>query len=164
MWHTVIFSSTEWENFFRQRCSPLAQPEMRAVAEHIRDAYLGSTPKEVGYGQWHLPYIQPEDWEWLGNDRRLEGLGLSDLDILKRISVARCARVSYLTHDGKRDPFVDLGLFGKLVEADPPHASPLEHVATPCEPSSDPDEGWIDGLKYGNFDGWRQFRHIVLGF
>lgn len=142
MWHTVIVTSTEWENFFHQRCSPLAQPEMRCAAELIQEAYNSSTPKFVGAGEWHTPYIQPDeqhlDWEHK-----------------KRISAARCARVSYLTQDGERDHGEDLKLFARLVEADPPHASPLEHVATPFEFDH------YRAPQLGNFDGWLQLRHAA---
>lgn len=135
MWHTVIVSSTEWQNFFAQRWSPLAQPEIYRVAEAMRDAYEGSLPYYTDWSEWHLPYIN-EDERWAIKDTAL-----------KQISVARCARVSYLTHDGKRDIDVDLGLFDKLVSADPRHLSPLEHVA---HPSSSPVPG--------NFYGWHQVR------
>jgi thymidylate synthase ThyX len=33
MWHTAIITATEWDNFFWQRCDPMAQPEMKAVAD-----------------------------------------------------------------------------------------------------------------------------------
>lgn len=135
MWQTVIVSSTEWQNFFSQRCSPLAQPEIRLAAEAMRDAYTGSKPVAVGEGEWHTPYVREEEADL-------------DLETKKRISVARCARVSYLTHDGKRDLSADLDLYNRLITADPPHWSPMEHVATPGE-----------GL--GNFAGWKQLRHIL---
>ncbi len=49
-----------------------------------------------------------------------------------KLSVARCARVSYLTHEGK-PPNVDddLKLYDRLVGSVPLHASPAEHQATP---------------------------------
>jgi thymidylate synthase ThyX len=140
MWHTVIISSTEWDNFFGLRCNPMAQPEIQAAAYAMRDALVASTPTLLDVGEWHLPYIQP------GEDFRL-------VDV-KRISAARCARVSYLTQDGVRDPEKDIELCERLTSADPPHASPLEHVATPQHPC-------LDVL--GNFRGWRQFRHEALG-
>ena len=135
--HTVVISATDWDGFWDQRCSPLAQPEIRAAAEAMRDAYVTSRPAEVGDGEWHLPYIRD-------SERRL------DDHIVRRVSAARCARTSYLTHDGRRDLDADLNLFDRLLEADPPHASPLEHPATP-------------GDGPGNFTGWKQLRHIVLG-
>ena len=46
-----------------------------------------------------------------------------------KISVGRCARVSYLTHDGRRDPKEDVALHDRLVGSSPMHASPAEHVA-----------------------------------
>lgn len=142
MWHTAIVSSTEWDNFWRQRCSPLAQPELRAAAEAMKIAYATSQPKFVDFDEWHLPYVQ--------EDERDE----YPVDVLAKISAARCARVSYLTHDGIRDTDKDLELFERLVTAEPPHASPLEHVATPRIP---------DGLP-GNFYGWKQLRHELLKF
>jgi hypothetical protein len=131
-------SSTEWENFFSQRCSPLAQPEIQAVAVAMRDALKESTPAIVGNGKWHLPYIQEDEREL-------------PLDVLVQVSAARCARVSYLTHDGIRDHHEDVNLFQRLVEASPPHWSPLEHVATPAT--------W-GPVPVGNFQGWHQLRHL----
>lgn len=145
MWHTVILSSVEWENFFWQRCSPLAQPEIQAVAYAIRDALYASEPKLVQVGDWHLPYITDEDLAEC-DDRGLDP---------RHISVARCARVSYLTHDGVRDLAKDEEMYARLTSADPPHASPLEHVATPM-----PALGF---MQMGNFLGWHQLRHLELG-
>lgn len=143
MWHQVIISSTEWENFFRQRCSPLAQPEMEALANAIYLAMAVSTPDTVEWGEWHMPYMTDDDIAEC-KERRIAA---------HRVSVARCARVSYLTHDGERDLATDLDLYSKLISVEPPHASPLEHVATP-EFNSQP--------VLGNFDGWSQLRHAVI--
>lgn len=140
MWHTVIVSSTEWQNFFNQRCtrySPLAQPEMRAAADAMLEAYENSTPLLKGGNQWHTPLIQIDD----------EPL---HFPVRQKVSAARCARVSYLTHDGTRDITKDIELFTKLVSAKPMHSSPLEHVAVPCIGSSG-----------GNFKGWKQLRYLV---
>lgn len=152
MWHTVVVTSTEWSNFFHQRASefsPLAQPEIQATADAMLDAMRTSTPQELDFGQWHLPYIDQTDWD----HPSLAGVSRT---ILKQVSVARCARVSYLTHDGKRDYEKDLDLFQRLISADPMHASPLEHVATPAT------EGEIsEGNVSGNFYGWHQYRHSI---
>lgn len=138
MWHTVVFTTSTpgLVNFFDQRCSPLAQPEIRVAAEAIREAYERSKPKRVDYGSWHLPYV----------DEQLP------LDVAKKVSAARCARTSYLTQDGNRDPEEDVRLYERLVSARPMHASPLEHVATPV--------GIYDKCP-GNFVGWKQLRHQV---
>lgn len=144
MWHTVILTATDWGNFFRQRCSPLAQPEIRAVAEAIQTAYDASTPDRLMPGDWHLPYITSAD---------IEEAAAQGFDI-REVSAARCARVSYLTHHGIRDLAEDVLLYKRLTSADPPHMSPLEHVATPC------DEFEASGA---NFRGWSQLRTRVWG-
>ena len=72
--------------------------------------------------------------------------------ILRKLSTARCARVSYLTHDGKRDPSEDLRLHdqlaGTFTSGDPGHFSPFEHQAEAV--------GGRQRIK--NFEGWRQYR------
>lgn len=119
MWHTVIVTASEWSNFFALRANPMAQPEIRRIAEMMRDAYDASQPRPVREGEWHLPLIQPEECD-----------GAFELsEDARKISAARCARVSYLTHDGKRDLEADLKLYERLVSGG--HMSPLEHVATP---------------------------------
>jgi thymidylate synthase ThyX len=137
MWHTVIASGTDWDGFWQQRCSPLAQPEIRVAAEAMRDAYDASRPTPLGDGEWHTPYVRDDERDL-------------DVGLRTRISAARCARVSYLTHDGRRDLAADEELYERLITADPPHWSPLEHVATPA-PDPVP----------GNYRGWRQLRHEV---
>jgi thymidylate synthase ThyX len=143
LWHTVIVSSTEWENFFQQRVSPLAQPEIRIPAQEMLHALTLSKPRPPRDG-WHTPLIQPDEYDIIPLHDRL------------KISAARCARVSYLTHEGVRDPVEDLKLYDRLMAADPKHWSPLEHVARPAVPSDAKDE-WPWTL--ANFDGWVQLRH-----
>ena len=88
LWHTVIVTSTEWENFFTLRCAPTAQPEIRAAAVRMRDGAGGEhAATRSRMGEWHLPLVQDDE-------RSL------DIETQKKISAARCARVSYLTHDG----------------------------------------------------------------
>jgi hypothetical protein len=135
MWHTIVVTSTEWDNYWKQRCSPLAQPEIHAAADAMYAAYNASTPKLVNYGEWHLPFADP--------DRTLEEQ--------KRQSAACCARVSTLNHDGVKSVEADEKLFTSLSTADPMHASPFEHQATPVSSA--------ESMPWGNFDGWRQWRH-----
>jgi len=164
LWHTAIISSTEWDNFFGQRTAinpdtqqPYAMPEMYALAKAMEDAYYDSTPKLVGWRQWHLPYIQNDDANW-AIAYYAENRGSPKVEeLLKKISAGRCARVSYLTHDGKRDPLEDIKLGDKLASATPMHPSPFEHQATP-HPDWNPNEDRFNGVK-GNFHGWMQYRH-----
>lgn len=137
LWHTVIVTATEWENFFELRCSPNAQPEIREAAIRIRDAMNASTPALVHQGEWHMPLVQPDE-------RQL------DIEVLKRVSVARCARVSYLTHEGTREIKKDLELYERL--KDDRHLSPFEHVATPAN----------DAAFHANFRGWIPLRQGIV--
>lgn len=175
IWHTVIVTATEWANFFKLRCHPDAQEQIKIIADMMYDAYhfgtcpdhkLGCevlhppTPKLLQPGEWHCPYVYEEDepliteYVWSNrlatNSDQLEAICN---EIRKEISVARCARVSYLTHTGHRDPSEDVLLFTKLTTSG--HWSPFEHVATPMPP------GIPHGrrpLGNGNFIGWDQFR------
>jgi thymidylate synthase ThyX len=138
-WITVIVSATEWANFFTQRCHPDAQPEIRSIAERMLAAYRESTPGIVPLGGWHLPLILPDE-------RGLDSL------TLRKLSVARCARVSYLTHDNVRDISRDLELYERLMSGGANgHWSPTEHVATPLD---DPRAACA------NFRGWQQYRKL----
>lgn len=194
MWHTIIVTSTGWENFFHQRCSPLAQPEIRVTAELMREAYEQSEPREIGKRNWHLPYVWDDDeaikavtaastaaYPDVGHNFPLANeWSLYHYELLCKISAARCARVSYLTQDGVRDIDKDLELYERLTTADPPHWSPLEHVATPwpwnrqegCihfgvaegEDLGEDDHRCIplDHLpRIGNLLGWRSLRTTV---
>lgn len=137
-WITVIVTSTGYGNWFAQRCDGDAQPEIIKIACMMRDLYYARSPELMTHGQWHLPYIQTEE------------AGLS-LTVKRKVSVARCARVSYLTHDGVRDIQKDVDMFdNKLLTSG--HWSPFEHVAqVPCR-------DMIYTNKNGNFKGWNQFR------
>jgi thymidylate synthase ThyX/5-methylcytosine-specific restriction endonuclease McrA len=136
LWHTVIVSATEWANFFNLRCAPNAQPEIRAAALLMREAMDASVPVRIEHGEWHTPLLQPDE----------SGL---DLEVRRRVSAARCARVSYLTHEGKRQIERDLELYERL--RSDRHLSPFEHVATPAQ-----------GLEFhANFRGWLQMRREV---
>ena len=115
---TMVVTGDEraYANFFSQRCHPMAAPEIKALAYRMQEAYAASKPLEKKVGDWHLPFY------------RRELAGLSILDCVKAC-VARCARVSYDNHDGNTSIEADLRLYEKLASANPPHLSPMEHVA-----------------------------------
>jgi len=136
----VIVSATEYDNFFYLRNNEHAQPEIAWVAREMEKAYNASEPLYLRTGEWHLPLVT-----LAGVDDPLfvpAGIGSS----LKKISTARCARVSYLTHDGKRDYDKDIELHDRLVRSG--HWSPFEHVAQALSTSE----------RSGNFIGWKQYR------
>lgn len=137
MYHTVIITATEWGNYFGLRLSSAADPDIRIPSEMMKAALDASTPSSVDIGEWHLPYVQ-DDERYLSTDT------------LVKISAARCARVSYLTHEGVRDVAKDLELYARL-EA-PGHMSPMEH---PAQATPFPE------VRYGNFRGWKQWRKFL---
>ncbi|HET8861741.1 MAG TPA: FAD-dependent thymidylate synthase [Solirubrobacterales bacterium] len=145
MWHTVIVTATEWDNFWNLRCHPDAQPEIRLIAERMREARAASEPQELGEGEWHLPLVRPEDRE--------EGTATADLI---KISAGRCARVSYLTHAGMRDLDADVELHDRLLESG--HMSPLEHPARPLTAAELEESEWSS-----NFHGWFSYRRTIAG-
>lgn len=153
----VVVTSTEWENFFELRCHPDAQPEMRILAEAMKKvlAYGKSIQRFPG-DDWHLPYVTNEEWqEWL-----TDGYDVAKTFGIKA-SIARCARVSYLTQEGKKpDIGSDLKLYHQLVGSVPLHASPAEHQATP-DKWNFIHERWDKPERHGNLRGWIQYRKIL---
>lgn len=139
----VIVTATEWENFFELRAHPDAQPEIHALAIVMKHAMEQSTPRYLRDGDWHLPYVR------LVERAQYHG----EIELLLKLSGARCARVSYLTHDGQEPEVAkDVGLYERLVGSRPLHASPIEHQATPMDSA----DHWS-----GNFRGWMQHRKIL---
>ena len=135
----VLVTATEWDNFFTLRDHKDAQPEIKELAIQMRKAMEASTPTLVENDTWHLPFVR-EDEKHL------------DQETLLKISTARCARVSYLTHDGQT-PSVekDIKLYDQLITNRPIHASPSEHQASPSKQIE-----WS-----GNFRGWTQHRKLI---
>lgn len=145
MWHTVVVTATEWGNWDALRISEQAQPEIDAIARMITYLRAQHTPTLLQEGEWHLPLIQEDELH----------LVKDDVELWKKVSVGRCARVSYETHDGKRDTDKDVSLAEILLNDG--HMSPWEHVATPqAEGDWDPKLG-------GNFKGWVQLRKTIPG-
>lgn len=115
-WMHTIVTATRWDNFFELRCHPDAQPEFQHLAKLMQMAMRINTPRQLAPSDWHLPYVTDED-----------RIALT-IPELVRVSVARCARVSFLNHDGTNpDRDKDLQLHDDLVVAEPMHASPAEH-------------------------------------
>lgn len=163
----VVVTSVYWDNWFGLRNHEAADPTIKALAAEMLRAFEASTPKLLCQGQWHLPYITEEEL-----NAKFHGHSAAPAyDILKRISAARCARVSYNNHDGsKTDLNADLKLHDRLVAAVPPHMSPAEHQATPDTKSERYSaEGDLVGYSWdhthlhGNLVGWVQYRRTLSG-
>ena len=173
MYHKVLVSGTEWENFFNLRCPQYtlysadkevqtidykswkelckhyfveedvstlhklqhnkgqADIHMMFLAEAIYDAIQESTPKQLKEGEWHIPYGDNMDMTILADViHKTSGSFSITLEEAKRkISVARCARLSYQTLGDNPiiDYEADLKLYDTLASSG--HYSPFEHVA-----------------------------------
>ena len=124
-WHTSIVTGTDWYNYFALRTAPDAQAEFRRIAVMMEAALAESVPQKLHEGQWHLPLVTEQEKTPDCNYSATHGSWWVNADF----SAGRCARVSYLTHDGKRDIRADFDLALKLKESG--HMSPFEHQATP---------------------------------
>lgn len=132
---TSIVSGTDFANFFKLRCHPDAQPEFMILAFRMLEEYVHHKPTR---SDSHVPF----------GDRMPYGL---TEDEKVKIACARCARVSYETHDGSKDPSKDIELYNRLISAG--HMSPFEHVA----------KAHINDTYVGNFRGWVQERKKIQG-
>jgi hypothetical protein len=152
----VVVTSTDWDNFFHLRDHAAAMPEIQHLARAMRKAYNASTPRLLKWGEWHLPYIQPDELAEVPTYSHN-----AHLSNLRMYSVARCARVSYKPFDADEIDYAkDLALGERLMGADPLHASPAEHQATPDRIRAvSMGHTWDGGRhKWGNFFAWQQYR------
>lgn len=172
MWHVALITATEWSNFFHLRDNKDAHPDFRDLAHAMRELYGAHTPKQLGPTDWHLPLVFNEDFEQQILVDPEHPLAVQER--LCKISVGRCARVSYLTHEGKRDPQADIELCDRLFVAG--HLSPAEHVARP-ETEEDAHlrlgvaGATVLGTKkhepmrlvhwFGNLRGWVSYRKLI---
>lgn len=151
----VVATATDWDNFFALRCHKDAQPEFKALADKMFYEYnLYDQCEEVDdlvENEWHLPFISAKDIQRLymtATDKELAH------QTLIKMSVARCARVSYNNVDGSGSSLeADLQLYDRLTKNTPMHASPTEHQAKAI---IDPN------ARSGNLRGWIQFRKTLV--
>jgi len=165
----VLVTFTDIDNFFTLRDHKDAQPEIQELAKKIRKAYNESVPHFLKPGEWHIPF---------GDDINT-GYGYNDLEdeTKLKVSVARCARISYVNVDGTiSDIDNDLRLFDQLITQRPLHASPAEHQArVPFEDELDhfncywtkklnngnPKWVYVRGIYHSNLQGWIQYRKYL---
>ncbi|MGD9697586.1 FAD-dependent thymidylate synthase [Acinetobacter sp.] len=138
-----LVTATEWDNFIKLRTAPDAQYDIRQVALLIEKELKVSQPVMRSV---HAPLLDDAELYYL---QRLinEGKEHATVRYYLTASAGRCARVSYLNHDGSRNIDEDNALGKKLWESR--HLSPFEHVAISMDDV-------FDGS--GNFFGWEQYR------
>lgn len=124
----VTATKDAFEAFFKLRCHKDAQPEIKLLAERMRDALTESVPLDLNYGDYHLPY---HDYDKVFE----ETFTISDA---VKVSCSCTAQVSYRRLDDSLDKaskvysMLNLPVNGVYPE-DPPHYSPTEHVAKVME-------------------------------
>lgn len=169
MWHTAVITGTEWSNFFNLRDTKDAHPDFRDLAHAMRELYdKRDDVRAVNCGDWHLPYVDPSeafDAEVLGKP-----------DWACKVSVGRCARVSYdRLHEEETSEKAAARCEGMLSAG---HLSPFEHVARP-ETEEDahlrlgPAGATVVGTNpnayepmrliywFGNLRGWVSYRKLI---
>jgi len=212
MWHKVLVSGTEWENFFNLRCPQYtlysANKEVQtidfkswkelckhySVEEDVsalhklqrnkgQAAIQESVPRQLAEGQWHIPYGEYMNVEQLrllrfkhyagshnpDNPEATESIHNQLDELMCKISVARCARLSYQTLGDNPviDYEKDLELYEVLSKSG--HWSPFEHVARVM--TYDEYTTYVRGrleMSYGDIEngtevnGWcRNFRGFI---
>jgi hypothetical protein len=171
----VLITSTDWSNWNALRDEDGAQPEIIQLAKRIKSAMRRSKPDRLMPGDWHLPYIEDKDYnavDEMFGDACMGCIFNSDyctckeetakaFEVLKKISVARCARLTIKPFDGDGSIEKELKRYNLLMVSKPVHASPAEHIATPDELVNPAVEEWKFGHEHGNFYGWRQFRKMI---
>jgi thymidylate synthase ThyX len=107
----VLLSGTQFDGFFKLRCSPDAQPEFAEIAYEMQRQYNNNAPTQLNYGEWHIPF-------------ETEGYTLENK---LKVTTATTARFSYNNQDKEYDLAKNVELHDKLLSS--MHMSPFEHSA-----------------------------------
>lgn len=179
-WVTQLVTTTEINNYFALRCHKDAQGEIRVIAEMMREAMHESTPRELDVGDWHLPYVGPDESIAVGE--HVADVGWVEPTLLERvkISVARCAALSFERQHVAKSLDEYTQRHDMLLRSR--HLSPFEHQAQVVErldrmvsnvPYGRPFHPtyWFDGAEWcegpyfcGNFRApFLQYRKMIRG-
>lgn len=142
----VVVTATEWDNFIKLRLHPDADPTIQDLAYCINEIVsklISGIGLVTPYSNiYHFPYL-------LDSEKASAEYTIPQKMVM---SIARCARVSYLTFDNKHPTYEqDKKLFVKLISSEPMHASPFEHCAITAD----------DNNFYANFRGWKSVRYLL---
>ena len=181
----TVLTATEFDNFFKLRLAPDAQPEIQELARCMKEAMDKNIPDFLKEGEWHTPYV--EHWRddnggimyGLCVDKGQDHYPIKWLTIEEALAVSTscCAQVSYRAIDTSYDKAMDV--YAKLgLNTEHAHLSPTEHQGTPTvlgndcgyptypkgvttiEPSKDIFSN-TGKVWSGNFEGWIQHRQLI---
>ena len=147
-WIDTLITATQWQNFLWLRQHHAAEPHLQDLANLVAEAMQYCTLQHLEFGEWHLPYITEEEKR------------LYHTDVLKKLSAARCARISYKPFNGESSIEAELDRYNLLVTDERVHASPLEHQASPDNFNA-ANGKWDHSHFHGNLTGWIQARKLV---
>jgi hypothetical protein len=183
MWHTVICTATEWDNFFNLRCPeylinwyPKDRPEAlepsQAIFKSKKDAIARTegecdkwTEKDwrecnISQAEIHIQALAEAMWD-ARNESTPKVLGIGEWHIPfgeedVKVATAKCARVSYTTvgSENKSSHTADIELYNRLLESG--HMSPFEHCAQVMCETDYYERPWSR-----NFKGFMQYRELV---
>jgi len=163
------------EDFWRNINTSQAEIHIQALTEAMWDARNESVPKELKEGEWHIPFSDKISYKELNNiivKHGFKNLTLSKhqklhKELALKISIARCARLSYMTFDGEIDYEKDIQLHDQLLASH--HMSPFEHCAKTMSEderayyykSNGPDPEDFETGWCRNFRGFIQYRYLI---
>jgi hypothetical protein len=144
LWHSAIFTATDWDNVWALRDAPTAQPEFQTIAHMLREAQLMSSPELLAPGEWHLPGLAPVEREAMVLAREYpRPTPEATTDLWKRVSAGRLAKwTSYGREHEYEDALVAQTRCEGLISSF--HLSPLEHQ---CRPFTDGEWACVDYAK-----------------
>ena len=173
----TVLTATEFDNFFKLRLAPDAQPEIQELARCMKEVMDLNEPELLKEGEWHTPYVE----HFRGSDCDAELMYIVDnvgvsLEEAKAISTSCCGQVSYREIDSSYDKA--MSVYTKLgLNTDHAHLSPTEHQATPMQEAyaggninTNLPETWEKGVTHydcndnlwsGNFKSWIQHRQLI---
>ena len=178
-----VITATEFDNFFHLRIHPAADPFIQELARCMYEAYKLSEPEVLYEGEWHVPYVETvrdeESRKYLSPPDDMGYQFYISAGRAKQVSAAGTAQVSFRKLD-LSDETVDR-VYSRLVDDETPHASCVEHQATPVnyEPNPEGQGHWeanadklhfVKGLSHldregnlwsGNFKSWIQNRKLI---
>lgn len=154
MYQRTLVTATEWENWDNLRGATRdtgAQDQIQELARAMYQARLESTP----LARWvHLPFMDQEsvqlDRYSPGEQRTIGGIRFDEF----MVSAGRCARISYLNHEGVAQPDKDEALGRRLLTSG--HMSPFAHLGLARHDRR--AEQWSK-----NFRGWVNYRETIKG-
>lgn len=160
---TVVTFTGSGDNFYGLRYHPAADPTLCELARCMYEAQEEAKRhiKELPEGSWHLPYYG--EGYWLKNAFNEEDTNV--LEAAKKISASCCAQASFRSLDASEEKAERV--FSRLIEDRPVHASPVEHQATPLNPSVGFKSPYVTAIARngdvlsGNFRNWGQWRQVI---